>query len=225
MSPERADPGCDAARTADAAAVGMVPPQSAKILRTGDYRRMRWKNGAGWTLEVHRVPDAQDWCWRVSLAEVETDAPFSAYPGVERELVLLEGNGMRLRFDDGAEHVLSPPHGGLRFSGDRPLVGELIDGSSRDFNLMWRRGAVDAQLWQRPLVGAMVVFADPGETWVLHLLAGQAHFSCGCGLGGMEAGDTAILPGGDTRARFALDGNGEMLLARVATLAEVGGKA
>lgn len=209
----------DAARNGDVAVMRDASPQSARILCANGYRRMRWKNGAGWTSEVHRVPDIDDWRWRISLAEVETDAPFSAFPGVERELVLLSGNGMRLRFDDGAVHELLPPHGALRFSGERPLLGELIDGPSRDFNVMWKRGEVDVQLWRRPLVGAMVLFADPGETWVVHLLSGQARFSCGCGLGGLETGDTAILPGTDARVRFALDGGGEVLLVRIAELA------
>ena len=38
-------------------------------------------------------------------------------------------------------------------------------------------GAVRAELWHRPLVGAMVVFVDPGSTWVLHLLGGRARFT------------------------------------------------
>lgn len=196
------------------AAMATSSPQSSIVLRARDYRRMRWKNGAGWTSEVFRVPDSDDWNWRLSIADVETDAPFSAFPGVERELVLLSGNGMRLRFDDGTTHELLPPHGTLRFSGECPLVGELLDGPSRDFNVMWKRGEVAVQLWRRPLAGAMVLFADPGETWVVHMLAGQAHFS-GSGPGEIGLGDTAILRGGGARARFALDGAGEVLLVRV----------
>ena len=80
---------------------------------------MRWKNGAGWTSEIMKVPDADDWDWRLSIAEIETDAPFSAFPGIERELVLLSGNGLRLRFDDGEVHELLPPHDRLRFAGER----------------------------------------------------------------------------------------------------------
>lgn len=188
---------------------------AAFVLHFHDHRRMRWKNGAGWTSEVFRFPDADDWSWRLSIAEVETDAPFSTFPGVERALVLLEGNGMRLRFDDGDTRELLPPGGMQCFSGERPLVGQLVDGPSRDFNLMWKRDQVDAQLWRRPLVGAMVLFADPGETWVVHMLSGQAHFPGSCGLGDVACGDTAILRGQAVRTRFALDGAGELLLARI----------
>lgn len=203
------------------AAMTSASPRTFTLLRSGDYRRMRWKNGAGWTSEILRVPDAEDWHWRLSIADVEADARFSAFPGVERELVLLEGNGIRLVFDDGARHALLPPHDGLRFNGERPLAGELIDGPSRDFNLMWRRDDVDAQLWRRPLVGAMVIFVAPGETWAVHMLAGQAQISGEGGAGVIQRGDTAIFRDDGTRTRFALDGAGEALLIRIAAKGEI----
>ncbi len=202
-------------RAGDTAAMKGISTPAGVVMRAQDYRRMRWKNGAGWTSEVFRFPDADDWGWRLSIAEVETDAPFSTFPGVDRALVLLEGNGMRLRFDDGDTRELLPSSNVLCFSGERPLVGQLVDGPSRDFNLMWKRDRVDAQLWRRPLAGAMVLFADPGETWVVHMLSGQAHFSGSTGLGEMENGDTAILRSRGARTRFALDGAGELLLIRV----------
>lgn len=176
---------------------------------------MQWKNGAGWTSEILRMPDTDDWDWRLSIAEIETDAPFSAFPGVERELVLLSGNGLRLRFEDGAVHALMPPHDRLRFKGERAAFGELVDGATRDFNLMWKRETCAAQLWHRPLVGTMVVFVEPGDAWVVHLLAGQVRFAGDSGLGELELGDTALLVAGDARTRHVLDGGGEVLLARI----------
>ena len=189
--------------------------QPSRVLPASGYARMRWKNGAGWTSEILKVPDNDAWHWRLSIAEIETDAPFSAFPGVERELVLLSGNGLRLGFDDGESHELLPPHGKLRFAGERAVFGELIDGPTRDFNLMWQRDAVDAQLWHRPLVGTMVLFVDPSHCWSVHVLAGWARFADDSGLGDLAAGDTAILESGGTRRRFVLDGGGELLLIRV----------
>lgn len=176
---------------------------------------MRWKNGAGWTSEIARWPDAEAWDWRLSIAEIDADAPFSAFPGVERALVLLDGNGMRLHFDSGRSHRLNPPHDCLRFAGEDALHCELVDGPTRDFNLMWRRAACDAQLWHRPLVGTMALFVDPTETWAFHLIAGSARFMQDAALGELGAGDTAILPGQAARRRYVLDGNGEALLIRI----------
>src|SRR3546814_1773315 len=87
----------------------------SRVIAANEYRRERWRNGLGWTREIHahRPDPGGDWTWRLSIAEIERDAPFSAFPGVDRELVLLHGNGLRLRFDDGESHLLGPPHGRL----------------------------------------------------------------------------------------------------------------
>lgn len=191
---------------------------AARVVAATDYRRERWRNGAGWTREVHAQPSADAahaWDWRLSIAEIEEDAAFSAFPGVDRELVLLAGEGLRLRFADGDTHTLMPPHDRLRFAGERALVGELVDGPTLDFNLMWRREAVEAQLWHRPLVGSLAVFVDPGTTWALYQLSGQARFDADSGLPPLQAGDTALLPGGEARSRHLLDGGGELLVIRV----------
>ena len=180
------------------------------------YRRERWKNQRGWTREIARSSVDGDWNWRLSIAEIEEDAPFSRFEGIERELVLLSGNGLRLRFDDGAVRDLLPPHDRLRFAGEREVQGELIDGPTRDFNLMWRRDAIDAQLWHRPLVGPMVMFVEPGSAWAVHLLAGQARFADTSGLPELAMADTALLVAqGDARERFVLDGGGEVLVVRL----------
>jgi uncharacterized protein len=200
-----------------------------RLLPAHEYRRERWRNGLGWTREIHRelpIVEADatandDWLWRLSIAEVEQDAAFSAFPGIDRELVLLHGNGLRLRFDDGETVVLDPPHGRHRFAGERPLRGEPIDGMTHDFNLMWRRDRIEADLWHRPLVGSMVLFAEPGETWVLHLLAGRAEASEGEQRCSAAIADTLFLRGGDARTRCVVDGGGEMLVIRLRPRAEV----
>ncbi len=187
-----------------------------QVIPANEYRRERWKNGLGWTREIVRVPAEGEWAWRLSIAEIEQDAAFSAFPGVDRELVLLSGNGLRLRFADGRVDKLLPPHASARFAGEDAVTGELVEGRTTDFNLMWRRGVVDAQLWHRPLVGAMVVFVDPGENWVLHLIAGQAHFADGSSAPPLQAGDTALLGADHERSRAVIDGGGEVLLVKIA---------
>jgi environmental stress-induced protein Ves len=187
----------------------------SRVIPANEYRRVRWKNGLGWTREIVRVPDRDDWEWRLSIAEIERDAGFSAFPGIDRELVLLSGNGLRIVFDDGEACTLLPPHDQLRFAGEREARGELVDGTTHDFNLMWRRDRLDAQLWRRPLVGPMLLFAEPGTTWAVHLLSGRAEFADGSDLPLLEAGDSAVLEAGDDRMRHVLEGGGELLLAKL----------
>jgi environmental stress-induced protein Ves len=112
---------------------------------------------------------------------------------------------------------LHPPHDRLRFAGERALRGELVDGPTRDFNLMWKRDVVGAQLWHRPLVGSMLLFAEPGSAWAVYVLAGQARVQHGDAWHAVAQGDTILLDGGSTaRRRLPVDGGGELLVVRVA---------
>jgi environmental stress-induced protein Ves len=101
-----------------------------------------WKNGAGLTREIaFGGPSAAGFDWRISVAEVAHDAPFSAFPGIDRCITLLQGAGMRLRADDGhLDHTLSTPLAPFRFSGEVPLTATLLGGACSDFNVMTRRG-------------------------------------------------------------------------------------
>lgn len=192
------------------------------VIPASHYRRERWRNQLGWTREIYRSgPDGtgedagQDWDWRLSIAEIECDAAFSPFPGIDRVLVLLSGNGLRLRFDDGETVELQPPHDKHRFAGERAVSGELVNGATHDFNLMWRRDRVAAELWHRPLVGPMVIFVEPGENWAVHVIAGHARFADDSGLAALQMGDTTILGASEQRLRHVLEGGGEVLLVRI----------
>jgi environmental stress-induced protein Ves len=193
-------------------------PHESRVIPANEYRRERWKNGTGWTREIVRAPETGVWDWRLSTAEIEQDGPFSVFPGVDRELVLIRGNGLRLCFSEGQVHELQPPHARLRFAGEREVRGELLEGPTHDFNLMWRRDAVAAELLHRPLVGPMLFFTEPGVTWAIHLLAGQAQFDQASQLPPLWAGDTALLADGEKRGRYALEGGGELLAIKLARL-------
>ena len=107
-----------------------------------------WKNGAGLTREIaFGGASRADFDWRISLAEVERDAPFSAFPGIDRCIVLWRGAGMRLRSRDGRiDHALTEPLAPFRFPGDVALDATLIGGPSSDFNVMTRRGVFRSEL-------------------------------------------------------------------------------
>ena len=107
-----------------------------------------WKNGAGATREIaFGGEDALRFDWRISMAEVARDAPFSAFPGVDRCIVLLHGAGMRLCSDDGAiDHALTEPLVPFHFSGDVSLAATLVDKASSDVNVMTRRGVFRSEV-------------------------------------------------------------------------------
>ena len=187
---------------------------SAHVIAAHTYQTQRWQNGRGRTQQILRVPDVEQWQLRLSIAQIEEDAPFSTFAGVERELILLHGEGLRLCFADGRSQVLQPPHARVRFAGEAAVEAQLLDGPTTDFNVMWRRGALQVTTLHRPLVGNMVFFSEPHVAWAIYLLAGHAQFDGATGLPGLSAGDTAWLPAGE-RQRYRLEGGGELLAIRV----------
>jgi len=191
---------------------------NATLLPANEYRRERWKNGLGWTREVFRwPPDQAEWDWRVSIAEVDKGGPFSIFPGVDRELVLLTGEGMRLDFADGESVELRPPHDRHRFAGERELGAELFNGPTQDFNLMWRRERVSATLLHRPLVGPMLFFAEAGVRWLAYLISGRAMVKDRLLPMTLEQGDSVLLEPVDHQ-RLVIEGAGELLLVRIAPI-------
>jgi environmental stress-induced protein Ves len=108
-----------------------------------------WKNGGGSTREVVCRPtnagmDAFD--WRVSIATIAQAGPFSAFPGVDRVIMLLEGDGVHLRSSGGIDHRLDQAYAPFAFPGDVALDCTLLGGTSTDFNVMTRRGALRADV-------------------------------------------------------------------------------
>jgi environmental stress-induced protein Ves len=108
-----------------------------------------WHNGAGLTREIARAGGAGTaFDWRISIAEIARDAPFSAFPGIDRCIVLLRGPGMRLRAKDDTaiDHLLSTPFAPYAFSGDVGIDASLVAGPCSDLNVMTRRGALTSRV-------------------------------------------------------------------------------
>ena len=189
----------------------------ARHLPACGYRRLRWRNGLGWTREIHAAAAGvgEGWDWRLSIAEIEADSPYSSFPGIQREQVLLAGEGLALDFGDGSEHLLAPPHGRQRFSGDAVVQARLRAGRVEVFNLMWRGERVAPRVLHRPLVGSMLLFVDPASTWAVHVVAGRATIGERNALPLLERGNSALLSAGGSRHRHVLEGAGELLLVQV----------
>ncbi|QIK80270.1 HutD family protein [Lysobacter sp. HDW10] len=187
------------------------------IIRFAAIHPQAWKNGAGTTREIAREGECDAWQWRISIADVVAEAPFSSFPGVDRILVLLEGEGIALTFEDGQRMDVLPPFGSARFAGEAALVGTPVSGATRDFNLMWQRSQVSASLEVRPLVGSMVVFKAAEETWMVHVLEGTMRLPDS--EEDLSRGDTLTLRG-NARTKVRLEGAGTALLIRLRPLDE-----
>lgn len=79
---------------------------SLTVRRDRDHRRQPWANGEGVTAEIATGPDGADpFDWRMSLADVERSSDFSAFPGIDRIITLVDGTAMELTLPD-RTHVL-----------------------------------------------------------------------------------------------------------------------
>lgn len=183
-----------------------------RLLTAADYRRMRWKNDLGWTTEIAVSPAgaAADYDWRVSIAEIENDCAFSAFPGFDRSLLVLNGAGIELAFDQAPNVTLRERDRPAQFAGEWPAMCRLLDGPTRDFNVMTRRGSVSAELLHRPLVGAMWLHASAQTEWLIHMLAGSAKIA---GLAApLETGASLWLS--PHSGHRLLDGGGDLLVVK-----------
>ncbi|WAT88692.1 HutD family protein [Delftia acidovorans] len=107
-----------------------------------------WKNGGGSTREIACWPPGagmEAFGWRISVATIDQPGPFSAFAGVDRQIMLLDGDGVHLR-GEGIDHVLDARWQPFAFSGDVALGCSLLGGTSTDFNVMVRRGRWWAQV-------------------------------------------------------------------------------
>ena len=142
-----------------------------RVLRTADRIATPWKNGGGVTREVAAFPPGADldaFDWRISLAQIDADGPFSTFPGVDRVLTVIQGAGLLLTVDDRmlALDAASPP---LSFPGEAQVTARLTDGAIGDLNVMVRRGAWRARTRRLTVAGASDVAARARVTLVLAL--------------------------------------------------------
>jgi environmental stress-induced protein Ves len=134
-----------------------------------DVAPLPWKNGGGTTRELLAwPPGVADWHWRISVAQVDADGPFSVFEGVQRWFAVLDGAGVELALGQGRilqTQRLTQQSDAFRFSGAIPVDCTLINGPTQDLNLMVRSAHARAQM-QR-VRGTLTVSAQNGSVCAL----------------------------------------------------------
>ena len=177
-----------------------------KLLRFDELKAVPWKNGLGITREIAIEPPGatmDDFLWRVSIADVDTASPFSRFPGIDRSIVLLDGDGFTMTLDGVREHALTTRCVPFTFPGEAQVDVTLAGGATRDFNLMIRRGAVHGKVDVISVAGVL----DCTDAVLAHIACGNATADgTPC-----SQGDTALHPSSLTLAPGAT-----VLLVRIA---------
>ncbi|WP_288195098.1 HutD family protein [uncultured Phyllobacterium sp.] len=165
-----------------------------RILRSAGHRQMPWKNGKGVTTEIAVFPEGasvDSFDWRISMANVPDSGPFSAFPGVDRVLAVLEGE-MVLGVDGRPPETLGPLSPAIAFPGDTPTSAVVLR-EVTDLNVMVRRGKFTARV--RKVVDASIK-GNAAQTFVV--LRSDAKLTSGETLGL----DDVLHLGGSETATF-----------------------
>jgi environmental stress-induced protein Ves len=142
-----------------------------RIIRAADCKTTPWKNGGGSTTEIAASPEGaslETFDWRISMARVASDGPFSDFPGIDRTLTVVVGGGMVLTIGDRPPVTLSRSSEPISFPGDTPTSAQLTEGVITDLNVMTRRGTFGHRV-QRIVEPMACNFGDDDIAVVLSL--------------------------------------------------------
>lgn len=162
---------------------------------------MPWKNGGGTTSEVAIFPtDAEvgllNFDWRVSIAAIETDGPFSSFPGYDRHLVVWRGDSAKLNDDIVANYKV------FEFKGELAVTAKLMGGPVQDFGVIFKRDKIVGSTTTHLLNDdAVQDVAAKGETFLM------------CMAGELRVGEFYLNPGDVIHA----SGEGSLIVTALET--------
>jgi environmental stress-induced protein Ves len=140
-----------------------------RVLPAAERAASPWKNGGGVTREVAAWPPGsgfEDFAWRVSMAEVRADGPFSSFPDIDRVLCVVEG-ALRLDIAAAGGFDLTPESPPLAFDGAAATTGSVGSGPVLDLNVMSRRGRARARVEIAESAARRLIDGDPGHRLIL----------------------------------------------------------
>ncbi|MEN8619205.1 HutD/Ves family protein [Shewanella baltica] len=147
----------------------MTLDKQAQLIRYQDCPSTPWKNGGGSTKQLLISPataELTEFDYRISIASISSNGPFSLFNGIDRQLVILEGDGVQLCIDShegekqindlGAEEriqgdtdtteykQLTAIDSAFCFAGEISITSQLLGSDVIDFNVMTKRGVFKA---------------------------------------------------------------------------------
>lgn len=145
----------------------MTVAAGSMLIHPAEKTSTPWANGRGSTRELAR--DVQS-SWRLSMADIGEDAPFSIFPGIERILIVVDGE-VRLRIDGVEHHLVAGA--AVEFRGESAASAVAVGDTAHVVNLMMVRGRVRfdghraepaLEVTQPVVVDELVVLLSRGRT-------------------------------------------------------------
>lgn len=123
-----------------------------RLISRQSFFRVPWKNGQGFTYEIVKKMDQDNtrFLWRLSIADVSQDGPFSCFDGYQRIIAVLNGAGMILTVDGKTSGPIKTFES-FHFSGQASTTCLLLDGIINDFNVIYDNERFEAEVsWFQP---------------------------------------------------------------------------
>jgi uncharacterized protein len=156
-----------------------------RIFRFKELQQTPWKNRAGVTREIAIARSGDELVWRLSIADVGVDGPFSRFEGLSRILTVIEGHGMELISSEAtlqADYAVP-----VSFDGALEIQSRLKHGPVRDFNLIYNSSFCTGHAQVITAGKPHLVVAKAGRILALHSIRGS-----------VVIGETELLHKGDT---------------------------
>ncbi|MGI5470839.1 HutD/Ves family protein [Streptomyces sp. CA-132043] len=150
--------------------------EPVRLLPAAGRAAAPWSNGGGTTREIATGPPGAGWsgfAWRVSLADVDRDGPYSPLPGVRRILTMVAGDGLELTID-GERTAVTERFRPLSFAGGAATDCRLTGGPVVNFNVMVREGRCAADVAMARGRYAVRAAAGPQAAVLIVAVAGEA---------------------------------------------------
>jgi environmental stress-induced protein Ves len=175
-----------------------------KLVTADSLPSMPWKNGGGTTREVLKFPASatiDTFDWRISLAAVATSGPFSLFPGIDRTMIVTDGQGIELD-DKGQRITLRRSDEPFSFAGEGRYRASLIDGPMADLNVMTRRTRYSHSVRRHRAAGTSI---DRGNIRLIVALSDRLICAIGTESVVLARLDSLLIDGTESAAVEAAD--------------------
>ena len=151
--------------------------QLINIIPPNQFKKIPWKNGLGVTTElaISEGGSLSGFDWRLSIASVVENGPFSDFSGYLRNLVLIEGKGIALQHDQQHTDHLTSLLSVATFDGACKTIGTLKSGPIKDLNIMVNPDKYQVKV--ATYVEQQTVEIEPCDLYFVFCLSGTAELS------------------------------------------------
>ena len=164
-----------------------------RIIPRSAFAEGRWRNGLGVSWDIASDGGAAgDFGWRLAIARIDGDVPFSDYPAVDRVFTLIDGDGLSLDVAGLGRLEVAERFAPVRFPGDAATLCRLKGGACLALNLFVARRAWRADVAAGPLEAAVDLGAAPVS------LVFALRRLLRLGTASLDEGDAAIVTGAAT---------------------------